>query len=151
MEQNKKGGKRDNSGRRKIAPLQKKVPITVYIEYGIIQDNGGKEKVTDELYNFAKGNFVSHPITMFRDITKPTVELKPFDQPITNYEVKMPPKPETLNLGDYNAFEEDIYQTRDGNELDAVMKKIKASLMALGLKNKLDGIAKEHGKDFFND
>ena len=83
MEQSKKGGKRVGAG-RKPSGIRKKT-ITFYVEEGKIYKFGNEEKLKKEVYLFI-GNYG------LQDLSKPTNEIKPHEQPKTNYFVDTTPK-----------------------------------------------------------
>lgn len=87
----------------------------------------------------------------FQDLTKPTNEIKPYEQPKTNYEVKMPPNKEMLPIGDYSVLHGEILKTTTIKEIQEVMAKVKSALLNGKQKQALEATAKEHSKDFFND
>jgi hypothetical protein len=156
MEQNKRGGKRLGAGRKPIG--DKKKPITLYVENNKIYPFGGEEQMKGKLYEFISGfgkevETVHFPDTsaMFQDLTKPNVEIKPVEQPKTNYEVKIEPKPITTVMGSYDAFKAKILATQTIKGVEMVMREVKASLMFPKEKLSLEQIAKDHSKDFFND
>lgn len=156
MEEKKQGGKRLGAGRKPLA--DRKIPVTLYVENKKIFSFGNEQKLKDAVYGFIDGKVrvvetVHFPDTSnsFQDLTKPTNEIKPFEQPKTNYEVKIPPKPESVPLGSFDGFKAQILETKQVKELEAVMKEIKASLMPGRFKQQLEVIAKEHSKEFFTD
>ena len=83
------------------------------------------------------------------DLTKPNREVKAFEQPKTNYDVKIPPKPLTEVLDSAATLEYEIKASKTKEELDRVMKKVKSSLLKWNIKAQLEEIAKKHFADNF--
>jgi len=158
MEQNKRGGKRVGAGRKSLPVSEKKTVLTLYPTNADLYKFGSKEKMCGEILKFISGygkpvETVHFPDTSgaFQDLTKSNVEIKPVEQPKTNYEVKMPPKPETLPIGDYEGFRKRILATDQRKPLEEIMREVKSALLNGRQKMELEQIAKEHSKDFFND
>jgi hypothetical protein len=150
MEQKKKGGIRLGAGRKPV--LHKKKQISLYVENFKILPFGSEDKMKAHLYGIIESFVkIENPVASFQDLTKPTNEIKPFEQPKTNYEVKVEPKPESVPLGNFDGFKAKILETKQVKELESVMKEIKASLMPGRFKQQLEAIAKEHSKEFFTD
>jgi len=156
MEEKKQGGKRLGAGRKPLA--DRKIPVTLYVENKKIFVFGNEQKLKDAVYGFIDGKAkvvetVHSPDTSgaFQDLTKPTNEMKPLDQPKTNNEVKIPPKPESVPLGNYEVLKSRILATDQRKTLEAVMKDVKSALLNGRQKLELEQIAKEHSKEFFND
>jgi hypothetical protein len=143
MEQKIHGGKRKGAGRKPVA--DKKKQITLYVETKKIFPFGTEEKMKADLYNFIESK------SMVQDLTKITNEVKAFEQPKTNYDVKIEPKPETIPLGNFEIFRMEILKTTTIPEIEAIMKRVKSSLMFPKEKLSLEQIAKEHSKQFYND
>lgn len=60
MEEKKKGGKRDNAGRKPSD--DPKMPITVYVKESVIQKNGGKIELARRIIDAVDADFVTNPI-----------------------------------------------------------------------------------------
>jgi hypothetical protein len=86
-----------------------------------------------------------------QDLTKPTNEIKPFEQPKTNYAVIVEPTDAQPIIGSFDGFKQKILATRTIPELETVMKEIKASLLSGREKMALEGIAKEHSRSMYTD
>lgn len=150
MEEKKQGGKRLGAGRKPIA--DKKIPVTLYVENKKIFTFGSEQKLKDAVYSWIDGKIIEHArVAQIKDLTQPTNEIKPFEQPKTNYEVKIPPKPESLPLGSFEVLKDKILQTTTVPEIEAVMKEIKAALLVGKQKQALEAIAKDHSKQFYTD
>jgi len=147
MEEKKQAGKRLGAGRKPLA--DRKIPVTLYVENKKIFVFGNEQKLKDAVYSFIDGKV--KVVETVQDLTKPTSEIKPLEQPKRNYEVKTPPKPESVPLGSFDGFKASILETKQVKELEAVMKEIKTALMPLRFKQQLEAIAKEHSKEFFTD
>lgn len=149
MEERKQGGKRLGAGRKPI--LNKKKTVTLYVEQNKILPFGGEEKMKGELYGFITNYGAA--TSMLQDLTKPTNDLKPHEQPKTNYEVKMPPKPETVPIGNSAALQAKILATTIMGDLEAVMREVKNSLLPGGVKRQLEELAKAHAekRGMYND
>jgi len=156
MEQKKQGGKRLGAGRKPIG--DKKTPYTFYVENKKVFPFGGEEKFKQAVYEFIDGKSkivetVHFPDTsnVFQDLTKTNVEIKPVEQPKTNFEVKIPPKPISSVMGNFDEFKSQILATKTIKEIEAVMRDVKSSLMFPKEKMALEAIAKDHSKEFFTD
>ena len=145
--ESKKGGKRLGAGRKPV--LNKKKQVTLYVENNKILPFGGEDKMKDHLYGVIDG--FGQPVQAIQDLTRPTNEIKPFEQPKTNYEVKVTPQPITSVMGNYEALKSKVLKTTTIKEIEAVMREVKASLLYPKEKLSLEAIAKEHSKAFFND
>lgn len=140
MEENKRGGKRLGAGRKPLANKKKLIPL--YIEENKIWPFGSEEKMKEKLYDF---------VSDFKDLTKPTNEIKPFTQPKTNYQVNVEPKPEMIPMGSFEVLKAKILKTETVKQIEAVMKEIKVALMPNKQKQALETIAKEHSVQFYAD
>ena len=83
MEGSKKGGKREGAGRKPTD--NPKQQVTLYVPKKEIYPFGNVDKLKGKLYDFISNFHV-------QDLTKPNVEVKPFEQPKTNYFVSTAPK-----------------------------------------------------------
>jgi hypothetical protein len=146
MEEKKKGGSRKGAGRKPV--LHKKKQVSLYVEPIKFLPFGSEDKMKDHLYDVID-NFKQEAKVV--DLNKPTNEIKPFEQPKTNYEAKVQPKPENIPLGSYEAFRIAILETTMTKPLEKIMREVKAALMANKQKQMLEAIAKDHSKDFFTD
>lgn len=77
MEENKHGGKRVGAGRKKSD--NPKETVSLFVEKKKIWLFGNKENLKERLYK--------HIDTDIQDLTKPTNEIKPFEQPKSNFTV----------------------------------------------------------------
>ena len=92
------------------------------------------------------------PLEMkIQDLTKPTNEIKPFEQPKANYVAKVEPKPEMIPMGSFEVLKAKILKTETVKQIEAVMKEVKAALLNGKQKLMLEQVAKEHSKDFYNE
>lgn len=82
MEQ-KRGGKRVGAG-RKPSGVEKKT-ISLYVAKGSIYKFGSEDKMKEKIYDFISGYGV-------QDLTKPTNEIRPFEQPKSNFSVQTQPQ-----------------------------------------------------------
>jgi hypothetical protein len=89
--------------------------------------------------------------TIIQDLNKATNEIKPFEQPQTNYEVNTVPLPVIPLMTKFEVYKQEILETRTIKEIEAVMRKVKNDLLSVREKQTLEAIAKEHSKDFYND
>ncbi len=156
MEENKRGGKRDGAGRKPLPVMEKKSVLTLYPNNETILKFGGKKQLTEKLliYMADYGKEDKSDIGVydnFKDLTRPTHEIKPFEQPKSNFEVKIPPQPISSVTGNIEAFKQKILKTTTIQEIEAVMREVKSSLMFPKDKQALELFAKAHSKDFFND
>lgn len=92
MKEKQKGGPRKGAGRKPSA--NPKEPITVFVETKTVQSYGGKDGIRAAIYDFLSKDD-SPALTpearkeiktiKIKDLTKPTTDLKPHEQPRTNY------------------------------------------------------------------
>lgn len=96
--------------------------------------------------------YFEKPSASVQDLTKPTNEIKPFEQPKTNFEVKIPAAPIATVLDNPETFRQEILASKTKGELEKVTKRIKSSLLNWKVKIELEELAKKHFSDnFFND
>ncbi len=155
MEQNKRGGYRPGSGRKPSGEI--KIPITIYVEQKQIYPFGDKDNLRKEISAFislyGKGGIGTMQI---QDLTKPTNEIKPYEQPQTNFGISVPPKPETpatgLKASQFDEFHDEIIATTTIPQLTAVMKRLKSAVLTPKDRQNLEAIAKEHSAtNMYND
>jgi len=92
------------------------------------------------------------PLEMkIQDLTKPTNEIKPFEQPKANYVAKVEPKPEMIPMGSFEVLKAKILKTETVKQIQEVMKEVKVALLNLKQKQLLEAIAKEHSKEFYDE
>jgi len=142
MEEIKRGGKRDGAG-RKPSGVQKET-ISIFVEKGKIWQFGTKDKLKQFLYD---------SINKFgiQDFTKPTNEIKPHEQPKTNYVAQVLPSQESPVMSQLEALKQLIKETTRKEELEKVMLSIEGVSMLMTHKIFLRQFAKDHSVDFFND
>ena len=80
----KRGGKREGAGRKPTGVA--KETVSLFVEKGKIYKFGSKDNLKTKLYEFISTYGM-------QDLNKPTNEIKPFEQPKTNYFVDTTPKP----------------------------------------------------------
>lgn len=91
MEEKKgRGGQRVGAGRKPLG-LEKKATITLYVPEKKIFPFGNKEKLKAGLYQFIDNGGI--PKTTIQDLNAPTNEIKPQEQPKSNYFVNTTPQP----------------------------------------------------------
>lgn len=147
MNENNRGGRRLGAG-RKPTDNPKEV-VTLYVETKAIYPFGNKDKLKGKLYDFISG--YGKPEIKVQDLTKPTNEIKPPEQPQTNYAVNVPPKPEVPDLGKFEGFKAKILATRTVAELKSVLDEVKNAIMLLKEKKELEAIGKEHSTTMYTD
>lgn len=89
MKENQRGGKRPGSGRR---PLENpKMLVSIYVEKQLVESKGGKDGFRQFVYSLLPSH---EPTTaevkskvVAKDLTKPTHEIKPQEQPKTNFSI----------------------------------------------------------------
>lgn len=104
MKEKQKGGVRNGAGRKPSG--DPKQPVTIFVETSIIESMGGKEGVQFLCYGAIYGE-KKFPVsdaeikavstkenkkTVIKDLTKPTLVLKPKEQPKTNFSIDTRPK-----------------------------------------------------------
>lgn len=111
------------------------------------------QKVVDFLLSeYCKLYKVEKPsIFAIQDLTKTTNEIKPNEQPISNFTVLIPPQAEVEALSEFEKFKKEIYKCTTVGEIEKVMQGIKGALMFRKEKLLLEEIAKDHSKDFYTD
>lgn len=144
----KHGGKREGAGRKPVPVSQKKVALTIYPSNADLYKFGSTEKMKTELLKFISG--YGKPEAL-QDLTRRTNEIKPFEQPKSNYEVKIDPKPISTVMSNFETLKAEILATTIIPELEKIMKKVKAALLPLPQKVLLENIAKDHSKTMYND
>lgn len=149
-EKSNKGGKRKGAGRKPL--LNPKQQVSLYIEKNKFYKFGSEERMKEKIYSFVDnyGEEQKSNISI-QDYTKPTNEIKPFEQPKTNFGINTLPKEVPVNLSEFDALKEEIYECRTVPEIENVMRKVKGALMFPKEKQTLEAIAKQHSKDFFTD
>jgi len=150
MEENKRGGKRMGAGRKPLA--DKKKTVSLYVEEKKIWHFGSEQKLKDRLYDFIDGNTIEQPPeNIINDLTKPTNNIKPHEQPKTNFSIDTTPKPSEPLMTRFEAYRGRILKTTMMREIVPLMREIKNDILSYKEKQSLETIAKEHSKDFFND
>ncbi len=150
MEESKRGGKRRGAGRKPIA--NKKKQISLYVENNAIFPFGNEEKMKEKLYGFIADYSKPKVVNMaIQDLTKPTNEIKPQEQPKTNYSVDTTKIPVQPLQSQYEAYRQRILKTTLISEVEAIMKEVKAALLTIGEKRNLEAIAKEHSRTMYTD
>lgn len=97
-------------------------------------------------------DYFEKPKTIVQDLTKPTNEIKPQEQPKTNYQVNIPQQNLGQILGSFETYKLKIENSKTREELEKIGREIKNSMMKQGEKMTLQQIAQKHFKDnFFND
>jgi hypothetical protein len=82
----------------------------------------------------------------------PVSEIKPIEQPKSNYQVNTAPKPTNPILSKFQDYKELILATRTVKEIEGIMMVVKNDeFLTVGEKRNLDGIAINHSRDFYND
>ena len=96
-EKKKKGGARNNAGRK--PSIDPKKPITIYLSASSIIEQGGQDKVRDKFYNFAANGFASNPISERAPEmpSKKTIKVKDYTKP-TNVVKSITDKPASTNI-----------------------------------------------------
>lgn len=153
-----KGGFRVGAGRKPIGH-DKKVQITLYVPEKEIWPFVNQENLKKELYGFisakkfpAMTQDQSLGQAMVKNLNEPTHQIKPPEQPKTNYQVNTQPIVTQPLLTKFVAFKERILKTSTIQEVEAVMKEVKSELfLTVGEKKNLEATAKEHSKNMYND
>jgi len=147
MEQkNNRGGQRIGSGRKPLGSAKKQV-ITLYVPQKEIYPFGNEEKLKGKLYEFIS----SAGKVVVQDLNRTTNEIKPIEQPKTNYFVDTTPKPVQALLSPFTAFQKEILATKTVPEVEAIMKRVRAALMSGKEQQALEAIAKEHSRTMYTD
>jgi len=94
-EKKKKGGARNNAGRK--PSVDPKKPITIYLSESSIVEQGGQDKVRDKFYNFAANGFASNPISERSPEMPSKKTTKAKDYP-TNVVKSITDKPASTNI-----------------------------------------------------
>lgn len=146
--ENLRGGKRMGAGRKPVG--LKKQPETFYVTPIEINNWGGHEQFKKNIYEIIqKGNKNSN--INIQDLNEPTHQIKPMEAMKPESVVFVPPKPQSINLGNFDAYHDEILATTMPDELKEIMSRLKSELMTGKQKADLEAIAKEHSKDFFTD
>lgn len=90
MEEKKQGGKRIGAGRKPLPITEKKTSLTIYPPNKDLYKFGDKKKMAEEILKFIAGYGKEQGLVVksgFQDLTKPTHEIKAFEQPKSNYEI----------------------------------------------------------------
>ena len=92
-------------------------------------------------------------IATLQDYTQPTHQVKPItdEKPITNYEVKIEPKPISSVMGDFEGMKKEIFACETIAQIKEVDKKIKVALFSFRQKAELENLAKQHSATLYND
>lgn len=99
-----------------------------------------------KLYRIEKSS-----VFLIQDLTKPTNEIKPYEQPESNFTVNALPKEEPRALSEFEDFKNQIYKCTTIEEIENVMVGVKGALMFPKEKRVLEEIAKDHSKNFYTD
>ena len=156
-EKKKQGGKRRGSGRKPV--LSKKKQISLYVEGNKVIKFGSEEKMKEHLYGiidkFGVQPNYENPISELKDLPNYSVhDIKPKEAivaPVSESDVKMPPKPQSEFIASVNDFEKRLRGIKSGSEGEAIMREVKVALMPFTQKQYLERIAKEVSSNFFND
>jgi hypothetical protein len=142
MDEIKKGGKRNGAGRK---PLDvKKKAVTIYVPENKILLIGGEGKLKDWLNDSVD--------IKIQDLTKPTGEIRPFEQPSTNFGINTQPPPNNQILSSYEGYRQLISKSIHAKELQPIIQSIKSDPNLTPIqKSTLESLAKHHSKDFYND
>ena len=139
MEQ-KRGGKRLGSGRKQLPVTQKRTVLNVYPTNAELYKFGDKDKMKSEVLKFIANYGL-------QDLSKPTNEIKPYEQPKTDYQAVV----QLINKSPYDQLKDLIKSTTTKNELEDVVKIIKGTPMHIKERFALEAFAKEHSIEFYND
>jgi len=150
MEEKKRGGYRPGSGRKPSGEI--KIPITIYVEQKQIYPFGDKDNLKKEISAFislyGKGGIETMQI---QDLTKPTNEIKPFEQPQTNFAATVLPRPETPGIGKYDAYKDRLIGAVTIKDIEAIMREVKNDILSVKQKRELEEIGKECSKSMYTD
>src|SRR5580765_5505709 len=130
MEQ-KRGGKRLGSGRKQLPVTQKRTVLNVYPTNAELYKFGDKDKMKSEVLKFIANYGL-------QDLSKPTNEIKPFEQPKSNYVANVPPKQEPPAISQFEGLKEIIKATTSKGELEILMANVMAIPMMFQEKKALE-------------
>ena len=123
------GGTRKGAGRKKLA--NRKDLVNLYVSNLAILKFGGKEKLKDELYAFIENYKVE----------KPAVNMAPVSR---HYPVKL----EDMSM---DQIRDEIRKTDTLEDLEILMRKIKATPLTFVAKRTLEMFAKDYSKSLYTD
>lgn len=90
--------------------------------------------------------------TSVKDLNEPTNHFKPQEQPKTNYDTNHHPEPEMPKFVGYDAYKASILKTGMMDELTPILRQLKNDAFITPMQRiTLEGIAKQHSKEFYND
>lgn len=154
MEQKKQlGGKRKGAGRKPV--LSKKKQISLYVEGSKILKFGNEDKMKTFLYknidDYELGTEIKYAPVSDAAFDGKKVDMVKADEMGQWQEPKstitgLPPK-----LSDFDNLMDELNACSTIPQVEAVMKKVKSSLLFLKEKLALENHAKEISKDMFND
>ena len=119
-----KGGARLGAGRK---PLNnKKEPITIYLENNVIYKFGSAENLKAEINQFALNYQKEGPVKV-QDLTQPTHQIKPFEQPKGNYTVNTDSGQIEPLTASYEIHKAELTAATSSTELHAAWKRVEAN------------------------
>ncbi len=142
MEEKKKGGKRNNAGRKKTT--NPKLTIPLYVERSKVLVFGSPEKLKERLYSFIDGNLIIHPVTAGAFDGK-KMDAHVADEP--GQWDKTPLTPEQR----FAYFENGLRKCDNAEKIKSILREIETSDLSFFQKKNLKQLANEIGKDFFTD
>jgi hypothetical protein len=90
--------------------------------------------------------------SMVNDLNKPTNQIKPQEQPKTNYFVDTTPKPIQPQMSQEGAYIQELRDAKTISEIQAISAAIKAdTLLPQPTKNRLQTFAIDLSKNMYND
>lgn len=147
----KRGGVRNNAGRKKLGNGEKKVEIKFWVENKYTFPLGGIEKTKDFALGAVKSFNSPHQTISIQDLNQPTNQIKAITDPLPQSNVvhnTLPPKPlESL----YNSFRLELKEAKTVKEIEKIMSRVKAEAMVPRDKMMLESYAKELSKEMYTD